>query len=238
MELSLELCFFPGFYESALMDSDTSYWAIKEELEYLRDELSDEHPEYRNLTENDLDFRYRDYERDVAERFVSAWEWRAPSAVVESVEFDEIVSPRYYNFSNDRLFGKVKLRDGWEDEMRNFIAENEEWLKERVHDDWTSYDGFCSFMDNDLDEWPEHLFVEHDERYISTMIGYMMIKEHNGKASYLRDELVMDALDDIYAGSYVFITDEAKERLAEDIREGRVVIPDPNQLEIPFPEEN
>ena len=238
MKISMEIPFFPGFYETSLMNSDTSYWAIKEELEYYyQGDLRDEHPEYQHLTEDDLDFRYSDYEKDVALGFLEVWENHAPEDIVESVEFDAIDSPRYYNFRNDRLFAFVELKEGWEDVMRHFIASNYDWLQERIHDDWTSYDGFMSFMDNDVDEWGEHLFNEHDERYISVMIGYMMYRENKG----IRDDLVMGALEDIYAGSYVYITDEGQARLdeiiaqrEEDIREGRIVPPDPNQLEIPF----
>lgn len=237
MKISMEIPFFPGFYETDLMNSDTSYWAIKEELEYLKDDCRDEHPEYEHLTEDDLDFRYSDYEKDVAEAFLEVWENRAPEDIVESVEFDAIDSPRYYNFRNDRLFAFVGLKDGWEDVMRHFIASNYDWLQQRIHDDWTSYDGFMSFMDNDVDEWGEHLFNEHDERYISVMIAYMMYQENHE----IRNDLVMSALEDIYAGSYVYITDEGRARLdeiiaqrEEDIREGRIVLPDPNQLEIPF----
>jgi hypothetical protein len=88
--------------------------------------------------------------------------------------------------------------------------------------------------------WYWHLFSGESDRfesYISTIIGYMMYHEN----SHLRDDLVMDALEDIYAGSYVFITDEGEEKLQElrdqreeDIREGRIVLPDPAQLELPF----
>lgn len=238
MKISMEIPFFPGFYETDLMNSDTSYWAIKEELEYYyQQDLLPEHPEYEHLTEDDLDFRYSDYEKDVAEAFLEVWENRAPEDIVESVEFDAIDSPRYYNFRNDRLFAFVELKDGWEDVMRHFIASNYDWLQQRIHDDWTSYDGFMSFMDNDVDEWGEHLFNEHDERYISVMIAYMMYQENHE----IRNDLVMSALEDIYAGSYVYITDEGQARLdeiiaqrEEDIREGRIVLPDPAQLEIPF----
>lgn len=238
MKISMEIPFFPGFYETDLMNSDTSYWAIKEELEYYyQQDLLPEHPEYEHLTEDDLDFRYSDYEKDVAEAFLEVWENNAPEDIVESVEFDAIDSPRYYNFRNDRLFAFVELKDGWEDVMRHFIASNYDWLQQRIHDDWTSYDGFMSFMDNDVDEWGEHLFNEHDERYISVMIAYMMYQENHE----IRNDLVMSALEDIYAGSYVYITDEGQARLdeiiaqrEEDIRAGRIVLPDPAQLEIPF----
>lgn len=231
MKISIELPFFPGFYESDLENSDTSYWAIKNELEYYQDPYTlKEHPEYKGLTEDDLDFNHSDYEKDMTEAFMNAWREYAPE-IVESVEFDEIVSPKYYNFSTDRLFATVELRGDWQDIMRTFMSENAEWLKKRIKDDWTSYDGFCSFMDNDSSEWERHLFVEQDGRYISTMLGYMMYRENDD----IRNDIVFRALDsDVYPESYVFITDEAKERMEDDIREGRVIAYDPAQLELPF----
>ena len=240
MKVNMQIPFFPGFYESDLMNSDTSYWAIKDELEYYQRDYAYDNPDeqaiYEQLTEDDLDFRYSDYEKDVAEAFLDSWLLHAPDIVL-SAENSQIDSPRYYNFRNDELFADVELREGWQDVMRHFIASNYDWLKDRIHDDWTSYDGFCSFMENDLDEWSAHLFDEQDERYISTMIAYMMYQENHE----IRNDLVMSALEDIYAGSYVYITDEGKEKIEqlkaqreEDIREGRIVLPDPDQLKIPF----
>lgn len=226
---NIRIPFFPGFYESELMNSDTSYWAIKEELEYLQRDCRQEHPEFQILTEDDLDFRYSDYKYDVADAFLEVWKYNAPEIVL-GAENPIIDSPRYYNFRNDELFADVELRDDWKDEMRHFIALNYDWLRERVHDDWTSYDGFMSFMDNDIDEWGEHLFEEEDERYISTMLGYMMYKSNDD----IRNELVLSALDDIYAGSYVFITEDAKNRIKEGVENGEIQLYDPDQLEIPF----
>ena len=226
---SLQIPFFPGFYETDLMNSDTSYWAIKEELECLKDNWTGEHPEYKVLTENDLDFRYSDYEHDVAEAFLEAWKSNAPEIVLGVGNF-EIDSPRYYNFRNDELFADVELRDDWKDVMRHFIALNYDWLKERVHEDWTSYDGFTSFMDNDIDEWEKSLFEEEDERYISTMLAYMMLRENKE----VRTELAMNALEDIYAGMYVFITEDAEERIKEMVENGEITLYDPDQLKIPF----
>ena len=226
---NIQIPFFPGFYESELMNSDTSYLAIQEELEYLQADYRKEHPEYQILTEDDLDFRYSDYEHDVAEAFLEAWRCNAPEIVL-GAENHIIDSPRYYNYRNDELFADVELRDDWKDEMRHFIALNYDWLKARVHKDWTSYDGFMSFMDNDIDEWDKHLFEDEDERYISTMLGYMMYKSNDD----IRNELVLSALDDIYAGSYVFITDDAKERIKEAVENGEVQLYDPAQLELPF----
>lgn len=220
MKINIELPFFPGFYESDLENGDTAYWAIKEELEWYQDEY--------HCEDIDLDFDYKGYEEDVRNAWVDGFREHMPEFVL-SVECVEMVSPKYYNFSTDRLFADVELRDDWDDMMRNFMRENAEWLRKRIEDDWTSYDGFMSFMSNNLDEWDKYLFEDVDERYISVMIGYMMYRANKN----IRNDLVMIALDDIYPGSYVFLTDECKER-AEACKEEFEKKHDPNQLTIPF----
>lgn len=232
---NIQLPFFPGFYETDLENSDTGYWAIQEELDYYqRDYCSNwgpgepwEQPVYEQLTEDDLDFDYKAYEQEVIEGFIDAWTAKAPDIVMGTGN-PTLDSPRYYNYRNDELYADVDLVDDWKDRMRKFIKENHEWLKERVHEDWTSYDGFCSFMENDIDKWDEHLYGEEDERYIGCIIGYMMYLQNKE----IRHDLVMDALEDVYAGSYVYITDEGKAKIEE--LKSQITPPDPNQLEIPF----
>jgi hypothetical protein len=160
---------------------------------------------------------------------VDAWKDHAPEIVL-SVEDVVMTSPRYYNFDTDRVYADVELREDWMDEMRHFIALNYDWLKERIHKDWTSYDGFCSFMSNDVDEWPSYLFEEQDTRYISTMIGYMMYRANKE----IRNDLVVIALEDIYDGSYVFLTEDGEQKVKEGIENGTVKVYDPAQLKLPF----
>jgi hypothetical protein len=244
MKINIELPFFPGFYESDLENSDTSYWAIKEELDYYRNDC--ETP-CKELTEDDFDFNYSDYEKDVREQWVEGFRDNAPEFVV-SVENVEMTSPKYYNFSTDKLWADIELKDGWEDDVRKFMDENADWLRKRIKDDWTSYDGFMSFMSNnfgdtshDEDEdywggdksWYWHLFSGQSDRwecYISTIIGYMMYRKNKD----VRNDMVMRALDDVYAGSYVFITKDAEDRIKEAVENGEVQLYDPAQLEIPF----
>ena len=226
MKINIELPFFPGFYESDLENSDTSYWAIKEELDYYRNECD---TPCKELTEDDFEFRYEDYRKDVRENWAAAWKENAPEIVL-SMENVTMWSPRYYNFDHDRLYADIELADNWQSKMRHFMTENYDWLKDRIYEDWTSYDGFMSFMSNDIDEWGDYLFKQLDSRYISTMLGYMMYIANNE----IRNDLVMYALDDIYAGSYVELTEEGKAKIEAGIEDGSVKVYDPDQLTIPF----
>ena len=247
MKYNIELPFFPGLYESTLHNSDTSYWAIKEELEYYHNEYCSEYgrgnvedqPFYEQLTEDDLDFNFKEYSEDIVANWVDAWKDNAPEIVL-SVENEHMWSPRQYNFDTDRIYADVELRDDWKDVMRAFMVENEEWLVDRIRKDWTSYDGFMSFMSNGYDEWFDHLFEEEDERYISTMLGYMMYRKNEN----IRIDLEYITLEDVYEGMYVFITDEGKQKIAdlkaeyeEKVRNGEIVLPDPAQMKLDFNEE-
>ena len=242
MKINIELPFFPGFYESDLENGDTAYWAIKDELQYYQEECD---TPCKELTENDLDFNYTDYENDVREQWVDGFREHKPEFVL-SIENVEMTSPKYYNFSTDRLWADVELRDDWMDVVREFMTENADWLRERIRADWTSYDGFMSFMSSNFDDlshdedenywgdrsWYWHLFSGKSDRfecYIATIIGYMMYRENEE----IRYELIMYALDDIYASSYVDLTEEGKQKM-ESAAEEYAKKHDPNQLEIPF----
>ena len=223
MIVNIELPFFPGFYESDLENCDTAYWAIKEELQYYQEECDTPCPE---LTEDDLDFNYSDYEEECARAWVDGWLANAPEIVLSAKDC-VIDRPKKYNFRNDRIYADVELRDDWQEVMQAFIWENTSWLKKLVADEFTSYDGYMSFMSDDLGMWGSHLFLDKDERYIGSMLGFMMYAKNKN----IRNDLVMYALEDIYAPSYAFLTESGKEKVDEVIKKKESMR---GQLEIPF----
>lgn len=194
----MSLPFFPGFYDSLLYNPDTEYYAIQSELDYYRDDLGRD-----DLTDDDFDFDYAGYERTVCENFCDAWKRYAP-AFVKSVTFKELDRPREYNFRNDYLIAEVELSDDWEKAMTAFMNENAEWLKERINEEWSSRDGFISFMSNKLYEWPGYLFGEKDDRYISSMIKYMMELSWEN----VEDWIVDDTLEYTYMSEYISLKPE------------------------------
>lgn len=243
MKYNIQLPFFPGFYESDLKNCDTAYWAIKEELQYHQSESDTPCP---TLTEDDLDFDDDAYEKDVLNAWVDAFRDKRPDFVL-SIENVEMTSPKYYNFETDRVWADVELADDWMDTVREFMVKNSDWLRDRVKNDWTSYDGFMSFMSNNFDDlshdddenswrtdksWYWHLFSGQSDRfecYLSTIIGYMMAREDDD----IRWSLVEITLEDVYDGSYVFLTKEGQEKV-DAYQEWYAAHHDPAQLELPL----
>lgn len=201
----IRLPFFCGFYESPLYNSDTLYWETTEdEMEYWRERFDDE-----TLTADDLDIDFPRFKEECAKEYMDVFFNNADCPdFIKSMEFSEIVSPPYYNFETDKLYVNVEFEEDWRDKVKSFMDENKEWLTERIKEEWSSRDGFCSFMDNTYDGWYEELQKDYaDERYIGVMIGYIM--ELANKNIY--DDLITDTLEDFYISEYIFNTKEKKE---------------------------
>ena len=85
---------------------------------------------------------------------------------------------------------------------------NKEWLVKRIREDWTSCDGFNSFMDNNYDDWYKEFQKDDvDERYICTMIGYMMLLANEN----IYNDLIIDTLEGFYIGEYIINMKEDNE---------------------------
>lgn len=222
---NLEACFFPGHYESGLTNCNTEYYAVQEERDYYENELG------FACTEDDFEFDYKRREQDINELFIDAeFGMLSNLGMVDSMTYESMTSPKYYNFATDRLFANVKMSADWVLKMRAFIRENEEWLRNRIREDWSSRDGFWSFTDNDLDDWYNHLFKEFDEKYISIMLSYMLYRDNVN----VREDLVYGVMEEIYDGEYCHLNEDAQKRFDDwqAVQEANKY-----QLEIPFGEE-
>ena len=200
----IQLPFFCGFYESPLYNCDTLYWETTEnEMEYWRDRFDDE-----TLTADDLDIDFPRFTEECAKAYMDAFFNNADCpGFIKSMEFSKIVSPSYYNFETDKLFVNVEFEDDWRDKVKTFMDENKEWLTERIKKDWSSRDGFFSFMDNTYEGWFDELQMDDaDERYIGVMIGYIMYCANED----IYDDLITDTLENFYISEYIFNTKENK----------------------------
>lgn len=201
----IRLPFFCGFYESPLYNSDILYWETTEDdMEYWRERFDDE-----TLTADDLDIDFPRFKEECAKAYIEVFFNNADCPkFIKNMKFSEIVSPLYYNYETDKIYVNVEFEDDWRDKVKTFMDENKEWLTERIKEEWSSRDGFCSFMDNTYEGWYEELQKDDaDERYIGVMIGYIMLLAN--KRIY--NDLITDTLEDFYIGEYIINVKEDNE---------------------------
>lgn len=96
------------------------------------------------------------------------------------IEFEiknvSIDSPRYYNYSTDRIFAEVKTKLSSKQLYRKLVTlmkENHDELCKIIKDNHTSCDGFWSWMSNDVNEWPDLLDDPHHP-YLDYIIAYLL----------------------------------------------------------------
>lgn len=100
---------------------------------------------------------HKEYAREYCANFASWLEL--------DLEFDELDSPREYNFTTDRIFCRIS-----EDSLRRaYDRVNTPPLRELVRQRFTSRDGFISFYEPDLDNWPSDV-TEWDCNQIGTLL--------------------------------------------------------------------
>jgi len=197
--INIYLPFFPGFYESIYSNSDTGYNAIYEDMDYLREM-------YPGAEINDFNFDYKRFEAAIVDKFVEAFKGYKP-AFVEGIEFESLYSPRYYNYDTDRIYCNIELSDDWKNQAKEFIARNYDTLKERIRRDWSPYDGFISFIENDIEAFRVELLDNEKPLYVQILLQYVMEYE-NGGYDKIFDSLFYDTMEDIYDTEYIIYTKE------------------------------
>ena len=89
----------------------------------------------------------------------------------EGVRYDGMSSPRYYNFSTDKLIVTMQLDL---DELKEWVLSDDtrrESFDEYLHKKYTSYDGFISFVSNNIDDY----FNESYEEYPDVLVDYYVL---------------------------------------------------------------
>lgn len=196
------LPFFAGFYESILYNYDTEYYAMKEQEDYVVNELGEE------WNEDDYEFDYKTRETDIINNFIDVFKNYCPDCV-EDITLETMVSPAYYNFETDRIFCDVKFSDNWRDTLLPLLKDDK--VRQTIHEEWSDRDGFWSFLPSSPDEWEKDLNSDDpDARLVLQMLKYYILKENNWSKD-LYYEINYEALDDIYDSEYIIKKDEKNE---------------------------
>lgn len=85
------------------------------------------------------------------------------------LEFEEMTSPREYNFQTDRLFAKVPLKV-MRDLFKRSAADDHATFAAVIRRRFTSRDGFSSFYSNDVATWTDKPLREWDHNEFGTLL--------------------------------------------------------------------
>jgi len=148
----VRLMFFSGFYES-IHDS-----VFDMETEYIMEDYPDKKWD---------DFRFEYDYAEYCKNYV-----RAISSETEiDLEFQELISPREYNFTTDRIICFIKPKDV----KKLATALNSPTLEKLVKERFTSRDGFISFYSRYVEEWKEKPVKEWDAVELGTLLDAWII---------------------------------------------------------------
>lgn len=214
---------FQGFYES--------FWTPDWEM------ISTDHEERGITLTYDWEID-KQYFTDLAREYVSYLQevYRNELGVDITLEFTELVRPREYNYTTDKIYCNLYCNDvkKFTERINTLIAENYDAVGEYIKENHSSYDGFISFMSADANDWLDEWL--EDERELSCLLYYLVeiLRNERGELESLDSELyyAMSTKSVFYAYP---ATDKAKEELkAIELREAQEEAMRKYQLKLPL----
>ena len=125
---------FPGFYNS--------YLDGENELEFFL--------ETENLNYENVNFQFQEYSKYCSFYACYFIEKELKDFGVLCVEFQEIISPKYYNFSTDSINCKIEIDA---QKICYYIHNNFENFREYIYDNYSNKSGFISSYSNQACDW-------------------------------------------------------------------------------------
>lgn len=192
-----ELACFHGFYDSIWTPCEYSIGeALDERGVTLRDEWG---------------FNYKDWQKDICEFYTAKYSEliRDELGVENELQYSFLCSPKEYNFETDQIFVDMTVPNlnKFYTKVQMLMWENKKYLSEVIRRDFTSRDGFISFLPNTFDDW----FADIQEpRILAQTIAYLLNAKTRQGWDMGVDELIHDDME-IYEEHYLYPeTEEAK----------------------------
>lgn len=160
---------FSGFYNT-LWDCDT---LEDSEIEYINDERTAKGK--TNIDSIEIDFDYKDYRNQVGKYLTEKiGETLKENGFISEITFDEIVSPKEYNFANDSIYVNYHLTDDNQKEIKKFLFKHFEDFEDYIKENYTSYDGFISFHSNKSIDWLIDNNLLEDQHKLGAIFNFIL----------------------------------------------------------------
>lgn len=129
------------------------------------------------------------------------------------VIFENVYSPREYNFSNDSVNCSIEVNDDFIDKVRNFVLNHSDLFAEYIKDNYTSYDGFMSYYSNDSKDWIKNINEDISAHELGSILLFILLVDYNElkDISDVVDEYNENLYENIYKNEYISLSDEIEE---------------------------
>lgn len=165
---------FSGFY-GTIWESDRDEENELYEINRQRQEKGK--PE---ISWDDVKWNYKEYQQDVVKGITHHIESDLKAlGLVSEIVFQELRSPREYNFHNDSINVEIKLTKSNVINIGKYLKENLTEFESYLKDKYTSYDGFFSSYSNDLDAWMFDLgdTLAHDHK-LGSVLNFILLNDN------------------------------------------------------------
>lgn len=158
---------FSGFYGTWFGDTD----AMEEnELDHWSEETGKE------LKYEDINWNYKQYHEDISDACCDIIEeWLNEVFTGVKIKFQALISPQFYNFSNDSINCEITIDYV---ELLKYLSDNYEAFRDYIKDEYTSRSGFISSYSNDAEEWVNSLKYNEDHSHIlGACLNFVLLNE-------------------------------------------------------------
>lgn len=167
---------FPGFYESIFCNSD-EFLDEEEEIAFDIEQMIESKDFEVSLEYVDFDMYMRDVCKTFMDYYVEKLIDVLPIDITNHEDFKfeiidesiEVVSPKYYNYSTDRCYCKVETNRKTLKLLKEYTLRLED-AEKYIKDHFTSYDGFISFITNDIDKWKNLDIEDYEENMLIALL--------------------------------------------------------------------
>lgn len=161
---------FEGFYYSNL-DSLIDH-ELESICEYLSESLG------QDINTNELDYTIN--HAKIAEAWLNEYKdqvFFAHGVKLDSLKFDRLESPKYYNFETDKLLVTINKKDLLS--LKRVLFPKNNGLQSVINKQFKSRSGFISFYDDFVSDWKTKAFSDWDEGEVSCLFPNVEIDYSN-----------------------------------------------------------
>jgi hypothetical protein len=194
---------FSGFY-GTIWESDESDFCYENDCTY-----------------DDLTVDYDAYNKDVVLGICDFVESNCP--FITTVKFENICSPREYNFRNDSGNVTITIKPK---ELKSYLKSNKDELDSYLRERYTSRSGFSSYYGNSFEQWKDETnnFTNLENHYLGSLLQFYFDNEEITEYdAYEMNEVYIDSYITIDKVRFADLDDDRKKEVLTELIESGVV---------------